>query len=455
MSTINSQFSPVHKPTKEKSFLEKLTSQILEKLTSSNLYIKKLKIRHIAIINILSLFTIWFIYSNKSYLKIDLTIQAFLAFAILALLSLLITKNIILNELTLGNIDKIPIIPSKQILDAENSATKQSYIPGTKHLLKLSPIAISLSFILVLLYYKDALNNSGIALQITSSQFIQSKQLWMLTPLLFLTALYFITLPAFILSPYSKIGTQTFFNNKKIRQYEDWNLSYKLVCILSLLYFCISTFPLRLIFNFFDSEFTNVYLLISISLSFLIGQGSIIYSMWETARLNGALLHKPSRQSVTFTVTAIITISISLLTTIQGILPTMGKAIVNPGSSVTRPEGLYSCIFIGNTQKPEPKSFGIIISNNASSIHMLTPSFNETNQTYASFDGINPLSSDMLTETHLTVKTDYYFEKYDPAKHWYNKKTGTCEYLDTRPSISIYSQFSSPKTTLSHFSQQR
>ncbi|WP_311445914.1 hypothetical protein [uncultured Rothia sp.] len=447
MATINSPLSSAHEPTKEKSFLEKLTS--------INLFLKKLKMRYVAIINIFSLFIIWLIYSSKSYLKIDLTIQAFLAFTTFSLLSLLITKNIILNEFVLGNIDKISPIPSKQPSSTENSATKQSYIPGAKYLLKLSTIAISLSFILVLFYYKDALNNTGIALQITSSQFIQSKQLWMITPLLFLAALYFIVLPAFLLSSYSKIGTQLFFNGKKNRQYEDWDLSYKLVCILSLLYFCISTFPLRLIFNFFDSEFMNVYLLISISLSFLIGQGSIIHSMWETARLNGALLHKPSRQSVTFTITAIITILISLLTTIQGILPTIGKAIVNPGSSVTRPEGLYSCIFIGNTQNPAPKSFGIIISNNASSIHMLTPSFNETNQIYASFDDINPLSTDMLTETHLTIKTDYYFEKYNPTKHWYNKKTGTCEYLDTRPSISIYSQFSSPKTALNRFSQQR
>lgn len=419
MPTINSPLSQAHKSTEKKSFFEKLTTQ------SSCL--NKLKMWHVAIINIFALFTIWLIYSNKSYLKIDITLYAISVFAIFSPLSLLITKATILNRVTPENIKKISSLLTRKPPSKENPTTKKSYIPGAKHLLKLSSIAVSLSFILALFYYKYILNNTGTALQITSSQFIQSKQLWMIIPLLFLAALYFITMPAFLLSSYSKIGTEIFFNNKEVHQHEDWNLSYKLACILSLPYFFISTFPLSLIFEFLDSESINIYLIASISLSFLIGQGSIIYSMWEIARSNG-MLYKLSRQSTIFIIIAIITILISLLTIIRGILPTMGNAIVNPGSSITKPESLYSCVFTGNTQKPEPKSFGIIISSNASSIHILTPSFNEKDQIYAKFEKDHPLTAEKLTETHLTIKKDYYIEKYDPEKHWYNERTGTCEY---------------------------
>lgn len=420
MSTINSPLSPVHKPAEKKSFFEKLSAH------SSCL--NKLKMWHVTTINIFVLFIIWLIYSNKSYLKIDIALYAISVFAILAPLSLLIAKTIILNRITPENIKKISSLLTRKPSGEEDSTDKKSYIPGAKHLLKLSSIAISLSFILVLFYYKYILNNTGTALQITSSQFIQSKQLWMIIPLLILAALYFITLPAFLLSPDSKIGAQIFFSDKKVHQHEDWNLSYKLACIFSLPYFFISTFPLSLIFDFLDSESINIYLIASISLSFLIGQGSIVYNMWEIARLNGILSYKLSRQSTIFTITAIITILISLLTIIQGILPTMGNAIVNPGSSITKPESLYSCVFTGNTQKPEPKSFGIIISSNTSSIHMLTPSFNEKDQVYAKFEKDHPLPAEKLTETHLTIKKDYYIEKYDPTKHWYNERTGMCEY---------------------------
>lgn len=428
MPTINSPFPSTPKPTKEKSFLEKLTSQILEKLTTQSSCLNKLKMWQVITINVFTLFIIWIIYSNKSHLKIGFALYAVSVFVVLVPLSLLIAKAIILNGVTPENIKKISSLLTKKPSSEENSTNKKSYIPGAKHLLKLSSIAISLSFILVLFYYKYILNNTGTALQITSSQFTQSKQLWMVIPLLLLAALYFITMPAFILSSYSKIGVQIFFNNKKLHQHEDWNLSYKLACIFSLPYFFIFTFPLSLIFDFLDSESINIYLIASISLSFFIGQCSIIYSMWEIARLNGILSYKFSRQSTIFTITAFITILISLLTITQDILPMLGNAIVNPGSSITKPESLYSCVFTGNTQKPEPKSFGIIISSNTSSIHMLTPSFNEKDQVYAKFEKDHPLTAEKLTETHLTIKKDYYIEKYDPAKHWYNERTGTCEY---------------------------
>ena len=98
MPTINSPLSQAHKSTEKKSFFEKLTTQ------SSCL--NKLKMWHVAIINIFALFTIWLIYSNKSYLKIDITLYAISVFAIFSPLSLLITKATILNRVTPENIKK-------------------------------------------------------------------------------------------------------------------------------------------------------------------------------------------------------------------------------------------------------------------------------------------------------------------------------------------------------------
>lgn len=113
MPTINSPFPSTPKPTKEKSFLEKLTSQILEKLTTQSSCLNKLKMWQVITINVFTLFIIWIIYSNKSHLKIGIALYAVSVFVVLVPLSLLIAKAIILNGVTPENIKKISSLLTK------------------------------------------------------------------------------------------------------------------------------------------------------------------------------------------------------------------------------------------------------------------------------------------------------------------------------------------------------
>ena len=390
---------------------------------------------------------VWVIYSNKNYISKEFPWYELVSISSLASLPAIYIKDMVLNETNKQYLKKNAIdTPATHNDDPKDN----NPLAHAKYLLSLSPIAVSLSFVLVFLYYKDTLKgNMGLAVQITSLQFTQNYHIWIATSLLILTVIYLVALPGILLRHSSKIGTQLIFNKQTIHRYEKWNSLYRYSCALLFLFSIISTLPLYFIFNLLDSELTNKYLAASISFMFFIGMSSIGHSIQktikpqETIQLIDENRNKLSHSASAIYLVALIYALIGSQLIIQILSPGLGNSISNPGSSVTKPETPYSCVFLGDRQHPEPKAFGIIIYANASSIHIFKPSYDQKTQTYDRLENNNLSSPNNITETHLTIKKDYYFEKYNSSKHIYNPKTGACEYITQNPSLANYSPLSS------------
>ena len=390
---------------------------------------------------------VWVIYSNKNYTLKEIPWYELISVSSLAPLPALYIKDMILNETNKQYLKK-----NKADIPATRNDDSKDHNPlaQVKYLLSLSPVAVSLSFILVFLYYKDTLKgNMGLALQITSLQFTQNHHTWIATSLLILIVIYLVALPGILLRHSSKIGTQIIFNKQTVHQYERWNSLYLYSCALLFIFSLISTLPLYFIFNLLDNESTNKHLAVSLSFMFFIGMTSIGHSMQKTIKpQETSQFFDNSRGKISHFASAIYLFSLiyallGLQLIIQILSPGLGNSISNPGSSVTKPETPYSCVFLGDSQHPEPKAFGIVISANASSIHIFKPAYDQKTQTYDHLENNNLSSSNNITETHLTIKKDYYFEKYNSSKHLYNPKTGACEYITQNPSLANYSPPSS------------
>lgn len=398
-------------------------------------------------INTLLALIIWVIYSNKNYILKEIPWFELISISSLASLPALYIKDVILNETNKRYLKNNAIdIPTTHNDDSKD----HNPLAQVKYLLSLSPVAVSLSFILVFLYYKDTLKgNMGLALQITSLQFTQNHHTWIATSLLILIVIYLVALPGILLRHSSKIGTRIIFNEQTVHQYERWHSLYIYSCVLLFIFSLISALPLSFIFNLLDSESTNRHLAASLSFMFFVGMISVGHSMQktikprETVQLIDSNRNKFSRFAVAFNIFTLIYALLGLQLIIQILSPGLGNSISNPGSSVTKPETPYSCVFLGDSQHPEPKAFGIVISTNASSIHIFKPAYDQKTQTYDHLENNNLSSSNNITETHLTIKKDYYFEKYNSSKHLYNPKTGACEYITQNPSLANYSPPSS------------
>lgn len=313
--------------------------------------------------------------------------------------------------------------------------TKYTPLDHIKYLISLSPIIISLPFVLVLIHYKDTLgNNTEIALQITSLKLPQNQPVWIAESLLLLAIIYLTALPCIALLPSSKFGTHLIFNNTTVHRHENWDILYFYTCLqLSILIFP-TTWILNFIFNAFHSESKVLYLTGSITLSFLLGQLSIGYSMLKIIREEKIIpLHEISNNQkiflpATLAIFVLIAASIGNMyinTVYQGV----GRLIADPGNSNTKSANPYSCVFSGDRQHPEPKAVGILISANASSIHIFTPSFNPKDKKYESIENNSPQG---LTESHLEIKKDYYIERYNKERHKYNEETGVCNYIENK-----------------------
>lgn len=390
---------------------------------------------------------VWVIYSNKNYTLKEIPWYELISVSSLAPLPALYIKDMILNETNKQYLKK-----NKADIPATRNDDSKDHNPlaQVKYLLSLSPVAVSLSFILVFLYYKDTLKgNMGLALQITSLQFTQNHHTWIATSLLILIVIYLVALPGILLRHSSKIGTQIIFNEQTVHQYERWHSLYIYSCVLLFVFSLISALPLSFIFNLLDSESTNKHLAVSLSFMFFIGMISVGHSMQKTIKpQETSQFFDNSRGKISHFASAIYLFSLiyallGLQLIIQILSPGLGNSISNPGSSVTKPETPYSCVFLGDSQHPEPKAFGIVISANASSIHIFKPAYDQKTQTYDRLENNNLSSSNNITETHLTIKKDYYFEKYNSSKHLYNPKTGACEYITQNPSLANYSPPSS------------
>lgn len=293
-------------------------------------------------------------------------------------------------------------------------------------------------FILVVEYYKATFGgNTDFALQVASLKLSQNQQVWIVEAILVLAVIYLALLPGILMLPSSKFGTHLIFNNSSANQHDNWHILYIYICIQVAIFSFIPAQLLSFIFNTLSSEYKISYLSGILSFSFFIAQLSVGYSMLKTIQAeNFTKLHNMAinksyfMKFLTFLSLACLPL-LSYANAIENIRSNLGKLMADSEIQKTNTKSPYSCIFSGNHQTPEPKAFGIIISANASSIHLFTPNFDKKNQKYDSPESSENLSAKGMTESHLEIKKDYYFENYDSSKHYYNDSLGVCEYKTT------------------------
>lgn len=346
----------------------------------------------------------------------------------------LVIKTKILNSENMENHEKnFKKIQSTQN-PQEKPAQKHTPLDQVKYIISLSPVIISLSFIIVLMYYKDTLGNDvEIALRITSLKLPQNQQTWIAETFILITVIYLTILPSILLLPSSKFGAHLVFNEETVKKYKNWDVLYRYACIQLAIYTFPPTLLLCFILNTISSDSAILYLAGSLIFSFSLGQIAIGYSMLKTIKLEKEItLHKVPIDKQTW-ISSLAIVSLLLLPITSGIIYTqsvyqdLGRLIADPGNSNTDSTNPFSCVFSGTRENPTPKLTGIIISANASSIHILTPSFNPKDKKYEDIKDTSHLSTERLTEYHIEIK-EYYFERFNPSKHEYNDKTGTCEY---------------------------
>ena len=376
---------------------------------------------------------IWAFFCFNDAITANKSLSQLLMLAVILVISPLAMKWIILNKKNIETYKENSEENQDSSKTQESTITKYTPLDHIKYLISLSPSVISLPFILVLMHYKDTLgSNTEIALQITSLKLPQNQQVWIAESLLLLAIIYLTTLPSIALLPSSKFGTHLIFNNTTIHRHENWDILYFYTCLqLSILIFP-TTWILNFIFNAFDSESKVLYLTGSITFSFLLGQLSIGYSMLKTIREEKTIpLHEISNNYKGFLRATLVIIALIAASTgnmyINTVYQGVGRLIADPGNSNTELANPYSCVFSGDRQHPEPKAVGILISANASSIHIFTPSFNSKDKKY---ENIENNSIQGLTESHLEIKKDYYIERYNKEKHKYNEETGVCNYIE-------------------------
>lgn len=370
--------------------------------------------------------------------KAEDVLLALLTPSVILIIPYLIIKLTILNKENIEKHKKESKKSKKNKKIQETASTTHTPLDQVKYLISLSPAVISMSFILVVTYYKDALgNNIELALQITALKLPQNQQTWIAETFLIITIMYLTILPGIALLPSSKFGAHLVFNDKTVQQYESWDTLYIYTCIQLAIFSFPSAVLLCFIFNSLDSDSAALYLSGSVTFSFYLGQISIGYSMLKTIKSEKTIsLRKiPADKQNLFLLLAIAVIlaipTLSGITYIQNTYQRLGKLIADPGNINTNSESPYSCVFSGNRKNPEPKAFGIIISSNTSSVHIFSPSFNQEGQKYELIEDNRFIPTKHMTETHVEIK-DYYIESYDKSKHYYNEKTGLCEYKSAK-----------------------
>lgn len=418
-------------PKDKKSWVE-----IFQTLKIGTLKIVALKIGTFTITPLLAL-AVLFCCSGGALFPLGSNLPAILTIVTPLIFPQIFIELLILNEKNIENHKKsLKKHQYKYIQDEEN--TKHTPLEQVKYLISLSPIIISVPFILVVEYYKDTFGgNTNFALQVASLKLSQNQQVWIVEAILILAVIYLTLLPSILMLPSSKFGTHIIFNNESVNQHDNWHKLYIYICIQLAIFSFIPAQLLSFIFNTLNSEYKISHLSGILSFSFFIAQITIGYSMLKTIQPEN--FTKPHNivadKSYFIKFSAFFLIAclplISFTSNIKNIRSDLGKLMAGSEIQKTNTTSPYSCIFSGNHQNPEPKAFGIIISANASSIHMFTPNFDKKNQKYNSPESSENLSTKGMTESHLEIKKDYYFENYDSSKHYYNDSLGVCEYKTT------------------------
>ena len=112
----------------------------------------------------------------------------------------------------------------------------------------------------------------------------------------------------------------------------------------------------------------------------------------------------------------------------------LGKAISSPSViNNTLENARFSCAFLDKPNSYESIAFGIIASSKDSSIHIFSPSHDESTGEYMHPAKDGSLYLNKLVETHVKVPEGYHIEKFNKSKHWYNSNSGKCVYINTPP----------------------
>lgn len=295
-----------------------------------------------------------------------------------------------------------------------------------KTILTMTPIAVSVSFILTLSYYNWALeNNLGQAFTITSLQFSQDKYKIISATLMILFTLYLSVIPLLIVKPNFPWKHPSFLSTKN-HWIEDLNKCTSMTLNIAGLTLLVGI-PASLTFRFMQPADYAVNIQ---------GFTTITFFMLQTRVLAPTLPNKYEIIRVLFTfklsfkgalpiLLAFMSI-ISLKFSLPSVAIRTGGFTVAADSNVINPMRAYSCIFTQKEPNKESIAFGIVADSKDTSVHIFSPEYNPKNKSYVHIGEDGKIFPNTPLESYIILKESYIIEQYDDSKHNYDWKTGKC-----------------------------
>lgn len=295
-----------------------------------------------------------------------------------------------------------------------------------KTILTMTPVAISISFILTLSYYTWALeNNISQAFGITSIRFSQDKYRILSSTLIILFILYLSLVPLFAL----KIS-HPWKHNSFLKTASHWSEDLNACTSATLNTACIillAGIPASLTFRFMlpDSYATNIQLFTTIT--FLFAQTRILAptppSKYEL--LKRVTTFKLTGKGLISTLVILLSI-LSLKFSLPQLAIQMGGAIIATGPNIMNPMRAYSCVFSQKDLNKESIAFGIVADSKDTSIHIFSPEYNSKNKSYVHVGEDGKIFPNTPLESYINLKENYIIEQYDDSRHNYDWETGKC-----------------------------
>ena len=280
-----------------------------------------------------------------------------------------------------------------------------SFSNHLKTILTMTPIAVSVSFILTLSYYNWALeNNIGQAFTITSLQFSQDR---------------------YKIKPNFPWKHPSFLSTKN-HWIEDLNKCTSMTLNIAGLTLLVGI-PASLTFRFMQPADYAVNIQ---------GFTTITFFMLQTRVLAPTLPNKYEIIRVLFTfklsfkgalpiLLAFISI-ISLKFSLPSVAIRTGGFTVAADPNVINPMRAYSCIFTQKDSNKESIAFGIVADSKDTSVHIFSPEYNPKNKSYVHIGEDGKIFPNTPLESYISLKENYIIEQYDDSKHNYDWKTGKC-----------------------------
>lgn len=357
-----------------------------------------------------------FTYSNFMFIAISASLPS-------AILSKGLDKIIKESENRENRVDQ----KSKDIFEEKNYINDSSSLSNhLKTMLTLTPIAVSISFILTLSYYTWALdNNIGQAFTITSLRFSQDKYQIMPATLMILFTLYLSFIPLLIIKPPFS-WQHPYFLATKDRWIEDLNICTSMALKIAGITLLVGI-PASLTFHFLQPTDYAVNIHGFTTLTFFILQARTLVPAFPNKYeiLKKLFTFKPSIKGsipILIAFMSILTLKFSL----PSVAIRTGGFIIAADYNVTNPMRAYSCIFTQKDLNKESLAFGIVASSKDTSVHIFSPEYNSKNKSYIHFGKDGNIIPNTPIESYINLKENYIIEQYDDSKHNYDWETGKC-----------------------------